>query len=190
MSFPLRWLVLAVLVLGACKPHPGGTTEDTVVRFQGAAFSLRPGRDWLRMDTTRLAREIPGVIVCQPVLQGSLGMIQVVQLGDLLREDQAIATVMRTFDEDERAEKESLTNWEFETVGGHRVLAFSYARHAPGDRSKILHYLSQFVVRTKPGRWISICLRTENLAEAKKVEEMIRTTLQEHAPITPTPRPQ
>lgn len=181
--------LLALLALAACKPHPGGTTEESRVRFQGAAFSIVPGRDWLRMDTTRLARQIPGVVVCQPVLQGKIGLIQVVQLGDLLREDQAIATVMRTFDEDERAEKESLAHWEFQSVSGHRVLVFQYARHAPGDRSKILHYLSNFVVRTTPGRWISFGVRTENLDEARQVEEMIRTTLEEHAPITPTPRP-
>lgn len=186
---PLLLLAAALLGLAACKPHPGGTFDDTRVRFQGAAFSIKPGRDWLRVDTTRLSRQIPNVVVCQPVLQGSIGMIQVVQLGDLLREDQAIATITRVFDEDERAEKESLAHWEFQSVSGHRVMAFQYARHAPEDRSKILHYLSNFVVRTTPGRWISFGVRTANLEEAKQIEEMIRTTLEEHAPITPTPRP-
>lgn len=181
---------MLLLSLAACnKPHPGAMQEGEPVRFEGAAFSLKPGPGWLRMDTRRLVRDIPGVVVCQPVLQGSIGMIQVVQLGDLLTEDQAIVTVLQNFERDDRSEKESLARWEFQTAQGHRVQVIQYARHAPEDRSKIVHYLTQFVVRTKPGRWISIGARTDNLAEAKQIEDMVQRTLEEHAPITPTPKP-
>ncbi len=185
-------LLVALVALAGCKPHPAATYEDTVVRFAGSGFSLQPGAEWLKMNTRRLAKETPGVIVCQPVLSGEVGMIQVVQLGDHIRDDQAMVQVLRTFESDENAIQESLAHWEFVSAQGHRVLAFQYARHAPGDPARVTHWLTQFVVRHRSGRWVSIAARTQNAEQAKGLEEMVQRTLRDipnpNAP-TPTPDP-
>jgi hypothetical protein len=185
-----RFLLLLALslALAACKPNPAETQDSSVVRFAGAGFSLEPGPGWIRINTRKLNQGLPQVI-CQPALTTKGGTIQVVQLGDRIAEKDAIGQILKAMEADELAMKETLTQRDFQADSGTRGKLFRYTRHTAPDPARILNHLTQYVVRTAGGRWISIGALTDSVEQADEVEAMVKRTLREVPPTTPTPRP-
>lgn len=182
-------LVLAVLLtFTACRPTSAETQESSVVRFAGSGFSLEPGPGWIRINTRKLNKGLVQVI-CQPALTTKGGTIQVVQLGDRITEKDAIGQILNAIGADELAMNETLTQRDFQADSGTRVKLFRYTRHTAPDPARILNYLTQYVVRTAGGRWISIGALTDSVAQADDVEAMVKRTLREIPAPTPTPRP-
>ena len=181
--------LVVLLTLAGCKPNPAETQESDVVRFAGSGFSLEPGPGWIRINTRKLNQGLIQVI-CQPALTTRGGTIQVVQLGDRIAEKEAIGQILQAMDADELAMKETLTQREFQADSGTRGKLFRYTRHTAPDPARILNYLTQYVVRTAGGRWISVGALTDSVAQADEVDAMMKRTLREVPPATPTPRPQ
>jgi len=176
------------LVMAACKPHPAETTVAGPVAFVGSGFSLEPGSGWIRVNTRQLTKPLVQV-VCQPALTTKGATIQVAQLGDRIAEKDAMAQVSAAFEADELAIKDSLTQNDFQADSGARGKVVRYTRHTAPDPARILNYLTQYIVHTAGGRWISIGAMTDTLEHANEVDAMVRQTLREIPPVTPTPRP-
>ncbi len=183
------FLALVLAVAGCNKPHPALTEASGVVHFRGSGFSLEPGDGWVLLNTRRLAKDSPDVVVCQPVLDGRLGTIQVVQLGDRISESEAVARVSRAYDADPLADADSLFRDDFQADSGHNLLVFTYSRHAAGEPSRPLNHQTNYVARTRGGRWIAICAQTGGIEETRQVADMVKRTLREIPPVTPTPAP-
>ncbi len=64
-----------------------------------------------------------------------------------------------------------------------------YSRHTAPDPTRVLNHLTQYIVRTAGGRWISIGALTDTVERTSDVEAMVKRTLREVPPSTPTPRP-
>lgn len=181
-------LIAISLTLTACKPNPAETQESDPVRFAGSGFSLEPGAGWIRVNTRKLNQGLVQVI-CQPALTTRGGTIQVVQLGDRIAEKEALGQIQKAMEADELAMPETLTQRDFQADSGPRVKLFRYTRHTAPNPAKILNYLTQYVVRTAGGRWISIGALTGSVELADEVDAMVQRTLREVPPTTPTPRP-
>lgn len=181
-------LLLLSLALAACKPSPDATIETGPVTFAGSGFSLEPGAGWIRVNTRKLNQGLVQTI-CQPALTTKGGSIQVVQLGDRVAEKDALAQVQAAFEFDELAMKDTLAQRDFQADSGVSGKIFRYTRHTAPDPTRVLNFLTQYVARTKTGRWISIGALTESTELAGEVEAMVKRTLREVPPPTPTPRP-
>jgi hypothetical protein len=182
-----RALLLLPLAFAACKPHPAETVEAGPIVFAGSGFSLEPGPGWIRVNTRQLIKPLTQV-VCQPALTTKGATIQVAQLGDRISEKDALAQVSAAFEADELAIKESRTQSDFKADSGAQGKIVRYTRHTAPDPARILNYLTQYIVRTTGGRWISIAAMSDSLEQANDVDAMVRRTLREIPPVTPTPR--
>lgn len=184
-----RFLLLLPLAIAACdKPKPVASAGPGVVQFAGSGFSLEPGAGWIRVNTRQLNKGLPQTI-CQPALTTKGGTIQVAQLGDRITEKDAIAQVQTAFEADELAIKGTEVQQDFETETGVRGKIIRYSRHIAPDPARVLNYLTQYVVRTRGGRWISIGALTDSPEQAAEVEAMVKRTLREAPTPTPTQRP-
>ena len=182
------FFLAVLLTFTGCKPNPAETQESSVVRFAGSGFSLEPGPGWIRINTRKLNQGLVQVI-CQPALTTGGGTIQVVQLGDRITEKDAMGQINKAMEADELAMKETLTQSDFQADSGTRGKFFRYTRHTAPDPARILSYLTQYVVRTAGGRWISVGALADSVAQADEVDAMVKRTLREIPPPTPTPRP-
>jgi hypothetical protein len=178
-----------LLALAGCKPHPAETEEAGVVRFVGAGYTLEPGPGWIRVNTRKINEPIRQVI-CQPALTTKGITIQVAQIGDRIAEKDAMAQVLKAFETDELAIKDTKTEGDFQADSGARGKRIRYTRHTAPDPARILNYLTQYVVRTAGGRWISVGVLADTLEQADASDAMVKRTLREVPPATPTPRPQ
>ena len=188
-SIPFLLLLSLPLALAACKkPNPADTAESSVVEFAGSGFSLEPGPGWIRVDTRKLAQPLRQTI-CQPALTTRGVTIQVAQLGDRTTEEAALAQLTAAFEGDELAMKDTLTKGDFQADSGVRGKVIRYSRHTAPDPKRVLNLLTQYVVHTTGGRWISIGALADTPEHASEVDAMVKRTLREIPPRTPTPRP-
>jgi hypothetical protein len=184
----LRTLLLLPLALAACKPHPAETAESPVVEFIGSGFSIEPGPGWIRVNTRKLNQPLKQVI-CQPALTAKGATIQVAQLGDRIAENVAMAQVTAAFEGDELAMPDTLKQGDFQAASGVRGKWVRYARHTAPDPARVLNHLTEYIVRTAGGRWVSIGALTDSVDHANEVDAMVKRTLREIPPSTATPRP-
>ncbi len=184
----LRTLLLLPLALAACKPHPAETVESPVVVFVGSGFSLEPGPGWIRVDTRQLTQPLRQSI-CQPALTTEGATIQVAQLGDRITENAALEQVTAAFEADELAMKDTLKQGDFQAESGVRGKFVRYDRHTAPDPTRVLNHLTQYIVHTAGGRWVSIGAMTDTIEHSNQVDEMVKRTLREVPPSSPTPRP-
>jgi len=184
----LRALLCLPLVLAACRPDAADPAQSPVVVFAGSGFSLEPGPGWIRLNTRKLSQPIPQVI-CQPALTTQGATIQVAQIGDRVAEPAVMAQVTAAFEGDELAIRDSLKQSDFQADSGVRGKLIRYSRHTAPDPTRVLNHLTQYIVRTAGGRWISIGALTDTVERTNEVEAMVKRTLREVPPSTPTPRP-
>jgi hypothetical protein len=181
-------LLLGLLLLTACKPHPAEAPESPIVVFVGSGFSLEPGPGWIRLNTRKLSQPIKQVI-CQPALTTRGATIQVAQVGDRITEELALAQVTAAFEADELAMKDTLKTGDFQADSGVRGKFVRYDRHTAPDPARLLNHLTQYIVRTAGGRWVSIGVLADTVEHVNEVDAMVKRTLREIPPSTPTPRP-
>ena len=179
---------LLALALTACKPHPSMTEESSVIVFAGSGFSLEPGPGWIPVGMKKLSQPLKQSIL-EPALTARGATIQVAVLGDRTTEAAVLAQVNAAFEADGQAVRDSLTQGDFQADSGVRGKFFRYSRHSEHVPDRIINHLTQYIVQSAGGRWISIGAMTDTLEHANEVDAMIRRTLRDVLPNSPTPKP-
>ncbi len=185
----LRTLLLLPLALAACKPHPAETVNRRSWSLSVPASRSSRDRAGSGVDTIKLNQPLKQVI-CQPALTGKGATIQVAQLGDRITETAALAQVTTAFEADELAMKDTLQQGDFQSESGVRGKFVRYDRHTAPDPARVLNHLTQYVVKTAGGRWVSIAALADTTEHASQVDEMVKRTLREVPASTPTPAPE